>query len=175
MNLRADMKDWKNWVSLGARLVLGIVLIWAGATKVGDLTASSASVKSYQMVRYELAEFLGHTMPFAEIGLGILLVIGLFTRVSGALGALMMIAFIIAIASVWARGIAIDCGCFGTGGPVEHEKAMAAYPWEIARDVGLAACGVWLVVIKKPFLAVDTWLFRPVEEMIALQDRRKRR
>ncbi len=45
-------------------------------------------------------------------------------------------AFIIGIASVWARGITIDCGCFGGGG--YDADAASQYPWEIARDVGLA-------------------------------------
>ena len=156
---------------MAARLTLGIVLIVAGALKVGNLEGSVFATSEYKILPYELLRPVGIGLPFAEIALGILLVIGLFTRLSGLAGALMMLAFIIAIISVWTRGIAIDCGCFGGGGPVAKEKAFAAYPWEIARDVGLMACGVWLAVIKKPFLAVDTWLFRSVDEMLEREDR----
>ena len=168
-----DARDPKNWISLAARLILGIVLIVAGSMKVGNLDGSVHATASYQILPYELARIVGYALPFAEIALGLFLVIGLFTRVAGALGALMMLAFVIAIVSVWVRGIAIDCGCFGAGGPIDLEKAIGQYPWEILRDVGLMACGVWLVVAKKYFLGVDTWLFRPVEEILARQDRRR--
>jgi len=178
MDFAKDARDWKNWVSLAARLILGIVLIAAGAGKVGNLAGSVQAAAAYQLVPYEVAQAIGYSLPFAEIGLGIILVIGLFTRIAGALGALMMLAFIIAIASAWVRGISINCGCFGDGGPIDPKKATATYPWEILRDVGLMACGVWLVVVKKPFLAIDSWLFRPVEEILAAKDakaRQKRR
>ncbi|MCL2482915.1 MAG: DoxX family protein [Propionibacteriaceae bacterium] len=167
-------RDWKNWVSLAARLILGAVVIWAGLSKVGNLAGSVQSTSSYQILSYDLARVVGYALPFAEIALGIVLIVGLFTRVMGALGALLMLAFVIAIISVWARGISIDCGCFGTGGPVDPSKALAQYPWEIARDVALMACGVWLV-FAKPFVAVDSWLFRPVEDILAQKDRKKRR
>jgi len=174
MNFSVDARDWKNWVSLAARLILGVTLIWAGASKVGNLAGSVQATSAYQILNYDLSKVVGNALPFAEIGLGILLILGLFTRVMGVFGALMMLAFVIAIASVWARGISIDCGCFGDGGPIDPDEAMAKYPWEILRDVGLMACGVWLVIIKKPFLAVDAWLFRPVEEILAKADQKKR-
>ena len=52
----------------------------------------------------------------------------------------LFVAFIIGIASVWARGINIDCGCFGGGGA--DPDAASQYPWEIARDVGLLAASL---------------------------------
>ena len=52
-----------------------------------------------------------------ELVVGACLVLGLLTRVAGGVSALLQVAFIIGIASVWARGISINCGCFGDGGP----------------------------------------------------------
>ena len=174
MSFSSDAREWKNWVSVSARLILGIVLIWAGASKVTNLVGSVQATAAYQILPYDLAKVVGQALPFIEIGVGILLVIGLFTRIIGAVGALMMLAFVIAIASVWARGISIDCGCFGEGGAISEAEAIAKYPWEILRDLGLMACGIWLVIIKKPFLAVDSSLFRPVEEILARADQKKR-
>jgi len=174
MSFSIDTHNWKNWVSVAARLILGIVLIWAGASKVTDLAGSVQATSAYQILPYGLAKVVGQTLPFIEIGVGILLVIGLFTRIMGVVGALMMLAFVIAISSVWARGISIDCGCFGEGGAIGEAEAIAKYPWEILRDLGLMACGIWLVIIKKPFLAVDSSLFRPVEEILARADQKKK-
>lgn len=161
------MRDWKNWVTLTARLILGIVLIIAGASKVGNLPQSVAATNAYQILPSSAAQIVGYVLPFCEVGLGLLLVTGLFTRISGALGAGLMLGFIIAIASVWARGISIDCGCFGNGGPVDPAEAVKDYPWDILRDVGLMACGAWLVFFGKPFLAIDSWLFKPLEQIAA--------
>jgi len=167
-----DLRQWRNWVTLAARLILGIVLIVAGIQKATNLTLSGMSVWAYQILPYNVSQVVGYVLPFAEISLGVLLVIGLFTRIAGALGALLMLAFIIAISSVWARGISIDCGCFGQGGPVSPETAARQYPWEIARDVGLLLCGLWLVIFGKPFFAADAWLFAPLDQ---IADRHHRR
>ena len=49
------------------------------------------------------------------------------------------------------------CGCFGGGGA--SDNGIAQYPWEIARDVGLLACGVWAGLFPRSPLALDNWLF----------------
>ena len=59
------------------------------------------------------------------------------------LSAVLFVAFIVGIASAWARGLQIDCGCFGGGGT--RPDASDEYPWEIARDVGLLLLSLWLV------------------------------
>jgi uncharacterized membrane protein YphA (DoxX/SURF4 family) len=95
-------------------------------------------------------------MPFVEIFLGVLLIIGLMTRMTAVLGGLLMIAFIIGISSVWARGIVIQCGCFGNSGKL---PTTAAYKWDILRDVGLLICAAWLVVWPRTKLSVDRALW----------------
>ncbi|MDR0782706.1 MAG: DoxX family membrane protein [Propionibacteriaceae bacterium] len=175
MKSSPELTKWQNWVSLAARLILGIVLIAAGLTKVGNLESSVQATLAYKILDYDLARVVGMSLPFLEIALGLVLVIGLFTRIAGAFGALMMLAFVIAISSVWARGISIDCGCFGDGGPIDKAEAIAKYPWEILRDLGLMACGLWLVFAKRQIFAIDTWLFRSAEELLAEKDRKKRR
>ena len=50
--------------------------------------------------------------------MGALLLAGLLTRGAAAVAGLLMLVFVAGIASAWARGLSIDCGCFGTGGPV---------------------------------------------------------
>ena len=58
-------------------------------------------------------------------------------------GAGLMVLFIIAIAQAWARGLSIDCGCFGGGGTVDPSQTR--YLEEILRDIGLAFCGFYLL------------------------------
>lgn len=147
-------------MTLAARLILGGTLLVAGLLKVTQLDASVQSVRLYQLLPWETTAFVGAALPIIEIALGLLLITGTFTRVSAVLGSLLMVAFIIGIASVWARGISIDCGCFSPGGEVDPTQTQ--YPLEIARDAGLLLAGLWTAWRPRSPFAVDGWLFRPV-------------
>jgi uncharacterized membrane protein YphA (DoxX/SURF4 family) len=149
--------DWQRWVTLIARVGLGVTLLVAGFLKVVDLEASADSVRAYQMLPYEVTSFVGAALPVIEIVLGILLIIGAFTRISAALTSGLMVIFIIAIATTWARGLSIDCGCFGSGGEVT--PAETQYPLEIARDLGLLLLGAWTIWRPGAPWALDSWLF----------------
>lgn len=148
---------WADLAGLIARLLLGGVLLVAGALKVGDPDGSIQSVVAYRLFDYRIAEMIALMLPVVEIALGVLLLLGLLTRWSALAGAVLMVVFIAGIASAWARGLSIDCGCFGTGGPVD--PSATAYLPEILRDAGLAAAGVWLVVRPRSLLSSDSLLF----------------
>ena len=94
---------------------------------------------------------------------GVLLVLGLFTRVSALIGTVLMLAFVIGIAQAWARGLSIDCGCFGGGGQVAPEQTK--YGREIARDLGLAVCGAWLAIRSRSTWSLDRLLFGDKESV----------
>jgi uncharacterized membrane protein YphA (DoxX/SURF4 family) len=100
---------------------------------------------------------VGHVLPMLEVVVGACLLLGLLTRPAAVVSTLLQMAFIAGIVSVWARGISIDCGCFGSGGP--DPNAIDRYPWEIARDIGLLLLSLWLVVRPRTPYAVDNLLF----------------
>lgn len=142
------------WLGLVFRLILAGVLGVAGALKVADPTAAVAAVRAYQLLPESLLNVVGYGLPFLEIALAILLLIGLATRYA-ALGALvLMVVFIIGIASAWARGLSIDCGCFGGGGQVA--PGTASYLPEIIRDALLGLAAAFLVWRPRTALAIDT-------------------
>ncbi len=150
-------RRWVRWTTFAARQILGWTLIVAGALKLPWPEASVLAVRAYQLLPFELTRPVGYALPVIEVVIGLLLVAGLFTRLAAWLGVAVMAAFIVGISWVWAHGLSIDCGCFGGGGEVEN--GMAQYPWDIARDVGLAACGVWAGLFPRSPLSADTWLF----------------
>lgn len=141
------------YLALAARLILGGVLLVAGALKVGAPLASARSVQAYDLLPFDLAAIVGYALPAVEIALGALLILGLFTRTAAALSSLLMLAFVIGIASAWARGLNIDCGCFGDGGLVE--AGQTSYGIDILRDLALLACGALLVYRPTSPLSVD--------------------
>ena len=146
-------KTYQPWLTLLARLILGGVLLAAGTLKIGNLQKSAMAVRAYEMLPVELANFLGYALPWIEIGIGLLLIVGASVKVCGLLGAFTMLAFIIAIAQAWTRGLSIDCGCFGGGGTIDPEETK--YLSEIIRDVGLLAVGVFLYYFPKGKLSLD--------------------
>ena len=146
-------KVLQPWLTLLSRLILGIVLLLAGGLKIGNLPKSAMAVRAYELLPVSLANFLGYTLPWIEIGLGLLLIVGVTVKISGALGALTMLAFIIAIAQAWARGLSIDCGCFGGGGAIDPEDTK--YLSEIIRDIGLMALGIFLYFYPKGRFALE--------------------
>ncbi len=146
-------KTYQPWLTLLSRLILGGVLFAAGALKIGNLQKSAMAVRAYEMLPVELANFLGYALPWIEIGIGLLLIVGASVKICGLLGAFTMLAFIIAIAQAWARGLSIDCGCFGGGGTIDPEETK--YLSAIIRDIGLLAMGVFLYYFPKGKLSLD--------------------
>ena len=151
--MQEKFKVAQPWLTLLARLTLGGVLIVAGALKVGNLQKSAISVRAYEMLPIWLANFFGYALPWVEIGIGALLIIGVAVKIMGSLGAFIMFGFIIAIAQAWARGLSIDCGCFGGGGTIDPEDTK--YLSTILRDIGFLALGVFLYFYPKGRFALD--------------------
>ncbi len=152
----------KEWVGTLARLVVGGVWLAAGLLKITDGAASVRAVRAYDLLPESIVPTVGHVLPALEIVLGLALIAGVFTRVAGLVSAVLLVAFIIGIASAWARGLEISCGCFGDGGP--DADAASKYPWEIARDVGLLLASLWLVRWPRTRFALDSLLFPPPRE-----------
>lgn len=129
-----------EWPIVGwglTRWVLAGVFLYAGFVKLLDPAALAASIARFQLV----PEFLIHPMALAlpplEILCGIALLAGPWKR-KAALGiSLLCVLFLGALFTAAARGIAVECSCFGgsAGEPI----------WRlITRDVVLL--GVALIV-----------------------------
>ena len=140
---RTRLRAAAPWISTLARLLLGGVLLVAGALKAVDPQASVAAVRAYELLPNGLETLVGWGLPFIEVALGLLLLAGVATRPAAAASGLLMLVFLAAVASAAARGLSIDCGCFGGGGAVP--PGQTAYGREIARDLGLVLTAGWLV------------------------------
>lgn len=136
------MRPWFPWVSLVARLVLGGVMLVAGALKVTDPETATQAVRAYELLPHGFDGIVGMLLPILEIAIGLLLIIGYGVRPAAVATGVFMVLFIAAVSSAWARGLAIDCGCFGGGGQVA--PGQTKYLQEILRDAGLLALAGWL-------------------------------
>jgi uncharacterized membrane protein YphA (DoxX/SURF4 family) len=138
-------------------LIAAAIWLVAGIAKVADLTAFKQEVAAYDVVP-PLAEPIAYGLPFVEIGLGIYLALGLLVRPAAALSFALMLLFIGVQAQAWARGLSIECGCFGG---LSKETVGAG---TIVRDVLLAIPSLVLLVKPARHLSLDWRLLgRPDE------------
>jgi len=130
-------------VGLLARLCLAAVWLISGFLKAVDPRETIVAVRAYQVMPESLVGTVAAVLPYLEIALGVLLLFGLSTRLAAVLAAVVLVIFIAGVISVAARGLSIDCGCFGGGGDVQ--AGQTAYTEEILRDLGFLLLAGYLI------------------------------
>lgn len=106
------------------RIILGFVFIYAGAEKISDPSAFSTSISNYRLLPVYLVNLFAITMPWIEIATGIMLIFGISVKENVFILNALLLVFIIAIAISLARGLSIDCGCFGKGNQIGLQKLV---------------------------------------------------
>lgn len=141
---------------LACRLVPAGLLLWAGLAKALERQESILAVAAYDVLPEVLVRPVATILPWVEIGVAALLVLGLFVRFAGVSTAVLAAVFIAGMAQAKARGLDIDCGCFGGGGAGEGVTW-----WDIARDVPILLAGVYLAVRPRGPLQLDNVFEEP--------------
>lgn len=131
---------WRRLIHLAVRLFPAGILVWSGVAKlVAGRQNGILSVDAYDVLPSGLVEPVAILLPWVELAIAALLILGLFTRFAGFGLAGLSAVFIAGMAQAKARGLKIDCGCFGVGGAGEGVSWF-----DILRDVPLLAAGVFL-------------------------------
>ncbi|MEX5635000.1 MauE/DoxX family redox-associated membrane protein [Parafrankia sp. FMc2] len=161
----ASVRGWTARVlprltSTVLRVGLGLVWLVAGALKIDDPDGMVRSVRAFRILPESLVDPVAYAVPFIEIALGVLLIVGLAVRLGAIVSGLLFAVYTAAIISAAARGLRIDCGCFSTGGDLTAE-APTHYTQEIVRDSALLIASALLARWPTGFLAVDQLLTRP--------------
>ncbi|WP_297851559.1 MauE/DoxX family redox-associated membrane protein [uncultured Corynebacterium sp.] len=128
-----------------ARFGLAFMWIYAGVTKLGNRLLTTQSIEAYEIFTPYWSHLLAGLIGPLEIAGGLLLLLGIKLRPTGWVSVVVLLLFIIGLASAYSRGLQIDCGCFGSN----PDSSPADLLWAIARDVGLTA--VTLFMIYRPF------------------------
>jgi uncharacterized membrane protein YphA (DoxX/SURF4 family) len=138
------------------RLLLGGIFIYAGYSKLflpnfmwspffalkfslsTNLSNFAFQVGSYKLLSPAGVSFVAHTLPFTEIVLGLLLLIGWQLRVWATLITLLILGFLGVVTRAYLLHMDINCGCFATPEPLTG--------WTVVRDSALAALAVVMTV-----------------------------
>ena len=142
----------------GTLVRLGLAAVWlaSGAVKLSDAGQTYLAVKAYDVLPDGLVHPVATALPLLELALGLFLLVGLGTRIVAVVSAVVLLLLIAAIVQSWARGLTIDCGCFGGGGQVS--AGQTRYPQEILRDLGFGVLAGWLIARPRTRLGFDRWL-----------------
>lgn len=133
-------------LTLLARLILGAVFVYASIDKILHPESFAKAVYNYQILPHLLINGTAIVLPWLELILGVFLIAGLFREGSVALVTLLLLVFLGAMAFSLARGLDIDCGCFGSGG-----KAPGGHMgWSFLRDSLFLAPALYLFLTTFP-------------------------
>jgi uncharacterized membrane protein YphA (DoxX/SURF4 family) len=148
--LQSSPFNFRRAVIWIGRLVLAGIFIYAGYAKIAlptmhprppiglALSFFAMQVDSYQVLPPWGVNFVAHTLPFAEITLGVLLLIGWQLRIWATLTTLLILGFFAVVVRSYAAGMQINCGCFANPEPLTI--------WTVIRDGALAALAVVMTV-----------------------------
>jgi len=139
---------------LAGRIGLGLVLLYAGYAKLQQPWISfAATIEAYKILPPDAVIFTARTLPWFEVVLGALLVLGVGLRWVAAVASALLLMFFAILVRSYALGMDVDCGCFGPG-----EKLS----WKTLVRDGLLV-GVSVAVTIGAFLAAR----RPARESTA--------
>lgn len=99
----------------GARIILGIVFIYASYDKILHPAAFAKVIYNYQILPDELVNLSAIFLPWLELIIGTLLIIGVWLPGTVFISNILLIIFFCALMYNKARGLDISCGCFSTG------------------------------------------------------------
>ena len=145
------------WLSLFSRLLLAAVFAVSGWQKFSDSEGTVRSVRAFQMLPNPVTRPFGYGLPLLELGVAVLLAIGIGTRFGALISAALMVMFLVGISAAWARGLNIDCGCFGNGSATVVDP-VPGYVKDLLRDIGLLAAALFLARWPYTRLSLDAAL-----------------
>jgi uncharacterized membrane protein YphA (DoxX/SURF4 family) len=152
----------RDIVGTVARLGLAAVFLVSGVLKAIDPDATYVAVRAYDLLPKLGVALVAGVLPWLEIVSGLLLLVGIATRAVAVASAVLLLGFMVGVTQAWARGLSIDCGCFGGGGAVD--PGQTTYGRELLRDAGFLLLAGWLVVRPRT-LAVLSLPGRPRERV----------
>jgi uncharacterized membrane protein YphA (DoxX/SURF4 family) len=124
------------------RLVLGGIFIYAGYSKIflpntnywpffvlkfsisTNIANFAFAVEAFRLLPAWGVQFVAHTLPFTEVLLGLLLLIGWRLRLWASLLTLIMLGFFVVVTRAYLLHMDINCGCFATPEPIGPKKIL---------------------------------------------------
>ena len=154
--MQASPLNFRRAIIWLGRLLLGGIFIYAGYSKLllpnhnlwpffifkfsisMNLANFATQVEAFKMLPAWGVQFVAHTLPFTEIILGLLLLIGWRLRIWASLLTIIMVGFFVVVTRAYLLHMDIDCGCFATPQPIGLKKVL--------EDAALSGLAVFMTI-----------------------------
>ncbi len=144
-----------RYLTFVLRIALGVVFLISGAGKLSEGAAFVDQVEEANILPHALARVYGTALPYVEIVIGALLILGLLSRFAAGIGGLAALSFIIGNSTRLYRGLYGECGCFGNIASLQFSTRDA-----LIIDFVLLVLALQILVHKGEFLSLDSKIFR---------------
>lgn len=142
-----------DFLFLGARVFLGLLFVTISIDKIADPEAFAKSILNYRIIMGDPALFFATFLPWLELLSGLFLLLGIMIRGSSAVVTILMLVFIVAVASALMRGLDISCGCF-TQSPTAEKIGWN----KLTENFALFAVSIYLYFSNSNFLTLSSIL-----------------
>jgi uncharacterized membrane protein YphA (DoxX/SURF4 family) len=150
--LQSSPLNFRRAVIWIGRLLVGGIFVYAGYSKIflpnqhfwpyfmmkfsvsANLSTFAFQVESYKVLSAAGSSFVAHTLPFGEIVLGVLLLVGWRFRLWATVATAILAGFLGLVTRAYLLHMDINCGCFGTPEPLTIKTVI--------RDGALVALAV---------------------------------
>jgi rhodanese-related sulfurtransferase/uncharacterized membrane protein YphA (DoxX/SURF4 family) len=121
------------------RWAMAAVFVYAGALKIADPAGFARDIANYRILPEALVPLAALALPVLELAVGLCLAARLWHPGAAVALNAMLIAFLGALVAAMARGLDIQCGCFGSA------VASGSMAGDLLRDLGFLCAGVLLL------------------------------
>jgi uncharacterized membrane protein YphA (DoxX/SURF4 family) len=131
----------RRTILLVLRIVLGAVFVYAAWVKLfgphlwplhlEPWELFALAISSYDILPLKMVELVARTLPWIELLVGLMLLVGRGLRISSTIISLLLLVFFSLMVKAFAQGKEISCGCFGPG------EIISA--WTLLRDGSMLA------------------------------------
>jgi len=133
-----------KYVTLGFRIFIGVLFVAASVHKILDPFEFAVSIRNYMIAPASWSNIIALTLPWIELGAGLMLILGIQTKPAALLTTGMLAVFFAALIYAYSIGLDIDCGCFSSSSSSEGRVGI----YHLVRDS-------LLVVISASVLLFD--------------------
>ena len=140
---------------LVGRYYLAWVFISACIHKIQEPAAFAIDVATYQILPLSLINLMAITLPWIELGAGIMLIVGFRSRAASLMIAGMMVVFMIALKMALDKGLDMSCGCFASSA-AEGEDPISTDT--LIRDAKWLAIALYVVFFDRIPWGLDGFL-----------------
>jgi len=142
-----------------ARFIMGGIFLVSGLAKISDPGRFILTLGEFRLFPEVIVPVTAIWLPWLEFMLGLCLFVGILQRTSALMLACLNALFAVAIVSVIARGIVVDCGCFGMLADMFGLPDMADMK-AVIRDAIFTGLCMIIFVSKSRTLSLEGYILR---------------